>query len=286
MADDFTLGPNRYGKSAVRVFKVHGAGVGVGVSDLTVQIACEGDFAAVHAHGDNSPVVATDTMKNTVYAMAQDRLGPEIERFARVLVAHFLEFPQISGVRVEIEERPWTTIGAHRHAFTPAGAERRLARITAGTMGDRVEAGIRELIVLKTAGSSFAGFPRDRYTTLPDADDRILATAVTAEWRYRGHPDDYSATWHRVRTALVESFASEPSRSVQEQGYLMGGAVLRAEAEVDEITLGLPNRHHLQVDLSRFGMDDRGVVFQPVDEPYGDIWVTVRRHEPEGTPGV
>jgi urate oxidase len=275
MGDRFVLGPNHYGKSAVRVFKVHDQGV----SDLDVKVACVGDFGAVHTRGDNSPVVATDTMKNTVYALAQDRLGHEIERFGRVLVAHFLEFPSITGVEVEIDERPWAAVDGHPHAFTPfgTGAERRTARVTAGSFGDRIEAGLRDLLVLKTSGSSFAGFDRDRFTTLPETKDRLLSTAVTATWRYHGHPQDYSEVWRQVRSTLVERVAAQPSRSVQEQGFLMGEAVLDTQPTIEEISISMPNRHHLPVDLNRFNLEDRGVVFQPVDQPYGDIHLTVRR---------
>jgi urate oxidase len=273
VTERFVLGPNRYGKSSVRVVKVHEDGSGI--SDVTVDVACVGDFVAVHLDGDNATVVPTDTMRNTVYALAQDRLGHEPERFARLIAAHFLEFPSIAGVEISIEERPWAA--AEGRAFVRDGAERRTARITAGTLGDRVEAGIDGLLVLKTGGSSFVGFVRDRYTTLPDAEDRLLATELTAAWRYRGHPSDYSETWRSVRSTLIDTFGREPSRSVQEQAYRMGEAVLAAHSTIDEIDLGMPNRHHLAVDLSRFDIDDRGVVFQPVDEPFGDIHVTVRR---------
>jgi urate oxidase len=277
VTERFIVGPNRYGKSSVRVFKVHEDTDAV--TDVSVGIACVGDFAAVHQRGDNTAVVPTDTMRNTVYALAQDRLGHELERFGRVLAAHFLEFPSIAGVEIEIEERPWRAPASslHPHAFTPAGVERRLARITAGALGDGIEAGINDLRVLKTTGSSFTGFIRDRFTTLPAAEDRLLATEVSATWRYLGHPDDYTETWHSVRTALFESFADRPSRSAQEQAYQMGKTVLTRHPVIDEISVALPNRHHLPVDLSRFGVEDRGIVFQPVDEPYGDIRVTVQR---------
>jgi urate oxidase len=269
------VGPNRYGKSAVRVFRVDPDGGRV--TDLTVDVACTGEFDAVHERGDNSPVLPTDTIKNTVFALAQDRLGHEIERFGEVLATHFLEFPSIDCVAVTIEERPWTPIADHTHAFTATDGERRTARVLAGSAGDRIESGIRGLTVLKTSGSSFVGFPRDRYTTLQEADDRILATELTVEWRYRDPPDDYSALWAAVRAALVDTFAARPSRSAQEQAYLMGDAVLAAQPNIEAVTIGMPNRHHLAVDLNRFGHDDRGIVFQPTTEPYGDIWVTVER---------
>jgi urate oxidase len=159
----------------------------------------------------------------------------------------------------------------------PAGTDRRVARVSAGTFGDRTDAGVRGLLVLKTSGSSFTGFIHDQYTTLPDATDRLLASEVTAEWRYHGHPDDFTATWRGVRDTLVDTYAARPSRSVQEQAWMMGRAVVADHPEVSEITVAMPNKHHLNVDLARLGLEDRGVIFQPVDEPYGDITVTVVR---------
>ncbi len=143
--------------------------------------------------------------------------------------------------------------------------------------GESLSAGLTGLLLLKSAGSRFSGFPRDRFTTLVETEDRILATRLTARWTYPDPLDDYVETWEEVRATLLESFASFDSASAQNQGYEMGRAVLASHPEVGEIRLRLPNVHHLEVDLTRFAIDDRGVVFQPVDEPYGDIALTVRR---------
>jgi urate oxidase len=140
-----------------------------------------------------------------------------------------------------------------------------------------VGGGIVGLLLLKTTGSGFTGFPRDRFTTLTEASDRLLATSVGARWRYSSDPDDFLSAWTSVRAALAASFAGFSSASLQQQGYEMGRAALAALPEIDEIRLRLPNSHHLEVDLARFGSTETGVVFQPVDEPYGDIRLTVRR---------
>lgn len=268
------LGPNRYGKSGVRLLKVLDGG---GVVDVTLRVACQGDFAGTHTVGDNRQVVPTDTMRNTAFAFAQDHLDHELEGFCGLLADHFLAFEQVARVEVEARQRRWGHIGSHSHAFASPSGDLRVARVSQGEEGRVTEAGIEGLLVLKTTGSSFTGFVRDRYTTLPEAEDRLLATSVTAGWRYSSPPSSFTAAWESVRATLVESFASHPSRSVQEQGYLMGSDVLAGNPEVAEVHLQLPNKHHLAFDLTRFGMEDRGVVFWPVDEPYGDIALTVRR---------
>jgi urate oxidase len=271
------LGPNRYGKSAIRLFKVHRGDGSDEVSDLTVQVLLTGDFEAAHVRGDNAAVIPTDTMKNTVYAMAQDHLGRETERFALVLASHFGENAAVAEARVTVRERLWAHLPDAGRGFTPAGGDLKLGEARSGVEGEQVGAGIEGLLLLKTTGSGFTGFPRDRFTTLTETSDRLLATSVGARWRYNSEPDDFVAAWTSVRAALAASFAEFSSSSLQQQGYEMGRAVLAALPGIDEIRLRLPNLHHLKVDLTRFGSTDTGVVFQPVDEPHGDIRLTVRR---------
>lgn len=179
------LGPNRYGKSGVRLLKVLDGG---GVVDLTLRVTCQGDFAATHTGGDNRLVVPTDTMRNTAFAFAQDHLDHELESFCALLVDHFLTFEQVERVEVEARQRRWGHIGSHSHAFASPSGELRVARVTRADGDPVTEAGIEGLAVLKTTGSSFTGFMRDRYTTLPEAEDRLLATSVTAGWRYSSPP--------------------------------------------------------------------------------------------------
>jgi urate oxidase len=213
-------------------------------------------------------------MRNTIYALAQDHLSHDLEVFAAVLADHFLSRDAIDQVEVVVGERLWQR--AAPTGFLGGGSERRMARVMRGDV-EVDGAGVEDLVVLKTRGSAFTGFPRDEFTILPDAENRLLATSISAEWRYSSLPATPTSTWNEVRTALVDSFFSADSASVQHQGYLMGEHVLEVAPEVSEISLRLPNQHHLPFDLSRFGMEWADTVFQPVSEPFGDIYLTVTR---------
>jgi urate oxidase len=269
------LGDNRWGKSEIRVSKIHRGETRDDFSDVTVQVLLRGDVEAAHLAGDNQAVLPTDTMKNTVYAMAQEHLGRDLEGLATDLCGWFLGRPGVGAATVTVTERLWQRVSDT--GFLGGGAERRIAKVAVGTGETGTWGGIEGLVVLKTRGSAFAGFPRDEFTLLPEAADRLLATSVTANWRYDPVPFDTTSAWETARQALLERFFADWSASVQHQGWLMGEAVLAAVPEMAEITLHLPNQHHLAVDLTRFGIIDQGVVFQPVSEPYGDIALTVER---------
>jgi urate oxidase len=272
------LGDNQYGKAEVRVVAVDRSTGRHGLKDLTVSSALRGDFAGAHLDGDNGHVLATDTQKNTVFAFARDGIG-EIEDFGLRLARHFAgAYPWITGARVEIAEHGWERIGTHGHAFAGGGGEVREAVVTVQDGAEQVLSGLSGLVVLKTTGSAFRGFPRDRYTTLPEADDRILATAVTARWRHTTAPD-WAAGFARVRTALVETFAALPSEALQQTLYEMGRAALETDPGLAEIRLSLPNKHHFLQDLSPFGLDNPDVVYHAADRPYGLIEGTVRRDD-------
>ena len=268
------LGANRWGKTDVRVSKVLRGDDGDDFLDLIVQVLLSGDVGPAHTDGDNSGVVPTDTMRNTVYGLAQERLTRDLEHFGEVLGDHFLAKDWIDRAEVGLEERVWARQNAT--GFVGGGSERRKARVVRGEDAS-TSAGIEGLVVLKTTGSAFEGFPNDDFTILPEAADRLLATSITADWAYSQLPADTSATWGLVRGILVDHFFSDWSASVQHQGYLMGEAVLEAVPEISEIRFRLPNQHHLPFDLTRFGLDWEGTVFHPVAEPYGDIYLTVTR---------
>jgi urate oxidase len=268
------LGANRWGKSEVRVSKVIRGDDGDDFLDLSVQVLLEGDVAAAYTEGDNAAVVPTDTMRNTVYGLAQDHLTPDLERFGDLLCQHFLAKSDISQATVTVHQNIWARETSS--GFTGGSSERRKARVALGAQ-ESTSAGIEGLVVLKTTGSAFEGFPTDDYTILPETSDRVLATSITADWNYSTVPSDTSATWASVRQVLVDDFFDNWSASVQHQGYLMGEAVLAAVPEIAEISFRLPNQHHLPFDLTRFGLDWEGTVFQPVSEPYGDIYLTVTR---------
>jgi urate oxidase len=271
-----TLAGNSYGKQAVRLVTVRRYPDRHELKDLTVAIRFEGDFAAAYTDGDNRGVLPTDTMKNTVYALAAGHPFDDIEDFGLLLTDHFLtNNSRASKVQVDLTEHPWEPIETHRTAFRQAGGERRTAEVVRDREGVKVLAGLENLVVMRTAKSAFEGFPRDRYTTLPETSDRLLATAVRATWRY-SRPDVPFGLWHQVRRVLLETFAEHDSRSVQHTLHAMGEAVVRT-LDVEEIHLAMPNRHHILVDLRPFGLENRNEIFVATPEPYGLIEGTVRR---------
>ena len=277
------LGANRYGKAAIRLVRVARGADGDRVRDLTVAGALEGAFEAAHTDGDNSMVIATDTMKNTAYAFALDHLDGSIEDYGRALAEHFLEEPQVDVATVNIRAHQWSAIDVAgtpaRDAFVRGGEGTRVATVTATRGGTSVEAGVEDLLVMKTTRSGFSGFPRDRYTTLLDRDDRLMATKITAIWRY-GSPDlDADATFEAVRTTLLEVFADHDSPSVQTSIWIMARAILERHDEVEAIRMVLPNLHHWLVDLSPFGLTNDREIYVATTEPHGLIEATVRRGE-------
>jgi urate oxidase len=271
---------NRYGKSRVRLVKVRRARDPHEIVDLTLDVSLEGAFDAVYIDGDNRSCLATDTMKNTIYALARQDSIEHVEAFGLRLAGHFAAKPGVSRVRIAASEHRWERLSLngrpHPHAFGEAGAEEWTTVITRDADGADVRSGLTNLIMLKTTDSSFSGFPRDEYTTLSETDERILAISMTAAWTYRRGVTDFAAR-ERMRTALVETFALHDSRSLQHTLYSMAEAALATCPDATEITLTLANRHHLLVDLTPFGIDNPNDVFVATDQPFGLIEGTVRR---------
>jgi urate oxidase len=281
---EIVLGQNNYGKSEVRLVKVKRASDLHELWDLSVDVALEGDFEAAHVEGDNSRLLATDTMRNTVYALAKDHLTNSIEEFGLRLVDHFLEAgPTVERVRVRITEFPWNRIEVNgherEHSFVRGSGERG-AEITGDEGGGRsVEAGLDNLLVLKTTASGWEDFYRERFTTLPDTNDRILATVVTASWSYteKSADLDFDRLWRGVRDRILATFTDHYSPSVQNTLYRIGRAVLEGFPEIERIHLSFPNKHHLLYDLERFGIENNNEIFHATSEPYGLIEGTVER---------
>jgi urate oxidase len=273
---------NGYGKASVRLVKVDRGAARHQLYDLTVAVQLQGSFGPTHTTGDNSQVLPTDTMKNTVYALARQGAVDPPEEFGERLARHFLDAcPAARRAVLEIAVNRWDRAGVDEavrdHTFARGPVERRLATVTMDQGGIEVEAGLEGLGLLKTTGSGFAGFLRDGYTTLEETDDRILATDVEARWRYTGPLRDYTDAWNAVRASLLEAFARHQSASVQHTLYAMGEAALARRGEIGEIRLVLPNRHHFLVDLAPFGLDNPNEIFVATREPYGRIEALIAR---------
>jgi urate oxidase len=271
------VGSNAYGKEAIRLVKID-RGTTHRVRDLRIGISLTGDFATSYSEGDNSGVIATDTMKNTAYALAGDHLTGAIEDFGLALARHFLGEPQVERATITLREHGWLPIGAAPDAFTRDGSWTRTARVSVGRDTTEVRGGITDLAVMKTAHSAFAGFPRDRFTTLKETDDRILATAVTADWRYDPFEGlDFDAGFEGVRSTFLDAFAAHHSESVQHSIWIVGKAILERHPDVAEVSMSLPNLHHWTADLSPFDIENDRAVYVATTEPHGLIEATIRR---------
>jgi urate oxidase len=274
---------DNYGKSRVRLVKVARDAVRHELQNLTVNIALEGDFDAIHTAGDNAKCLPTDTMKNTVYALAgQTREIEPVEKFGQRLAEHFIDNnPQVSRVIIDIAEHGWKRMkfdgSEHDHSFVRGSNEKRTAKITAARDGVIIESGVEDMIVLKTTRSGFAGFIKDEYTTLPETTDRIFSTAIKATWRYGNADAATDDTFDAIRRRVLEVFAGQDSLSVQHTLYAMGEAVLAEFADVDEIALSLPNIHCLPIDMTKFGQSNDNRIFVPTDEPHGLIEARLAR---------
>ncbi len=277
------LGENCYGKARVRLLKVLRDEATHEVFDWTVQVLLRGDFDATFIEGDNSAVLPTDTMKNTVYSLARRSSSKTMEQFAMELVDFLLSRNrQVRSVEVEIKSDLWKRLNVagtpHPSTFMHGSEERQTTRVERAQGGElAITSGFENLVLLKTANSGFEGFLRDDLTTLPDIADRLLGTAVRASWTYRSGASDFDHLRRAVRDAMLTTFAGHNSCSVQQTLFAMGEAALGACAEIDAIDLILPNRHALLVDLSRFGQDNPNQIFVPTEEPHGYIEARVRR---------
>ncbi|MBO9532345.1 MAG: urate oxidase [Solirubrobacteraceae bacterium] len=287
MADgDIYLGANQYGKAECRLVRITRDTPVHQIEDLNVTSQLRGDFSAAHLTGDNSLVVATDTQKNTVYAFAKECGVGSPEALLLKLGEHFVSsFDWIEGGRWEAESFAWERITAggapHDHSFVRKGQEVRTAVVQRYGGDVHVLAGLKDCIVLKSTGSEFHGFPQDRYTSLVETDDRIMATSVTAWWRYTDLTIDFNARYEAIKALMLEQFAQLHSLALQQTLFAMGKAVLETFPDVAEVKLSCPNKHHFVVDLEPFGLDNPNEVFYAADRPYGLIQATIQR---EGTP--
>jgi urate oxidase len=277
------LAENRYGKSRVRLMKVTRGPKGNDLREWTVQVLLTGDFDTAHYEGDNSKILPTDTMKNTVYSVARQSSAIAMEDFAKELVEFLLgRNPQVSAVSVAVEGTMWKRLTVdgkpHPTSFMRGSGELQTTTVSRARDGDfRIQSGFTNLVVMKTADSGFEGYIKDELTTLKETSDRLFCTAVTAEWRYTVHTLAFDAMRTALREAMIKTFANHKSKSVQETLYEMGKSGLERVAEADQIDLTMPNKHCLLVDLSRFGQDNPNEIFVPTDEPAGHIQARVRR---------
>jgi urate oxidase len=283
MAISSKLKENRYGKSRIRLVRVKRRAEGNDFREWTLDVLLRGDFASCFEDGDNSKILPTDTMKNTVYSLARSSSAECVEDFAKELAEFLVQRnPQVSEAQVSASEKQWGHLSGRRGpyptTFVQSSRERQTTTVSRNQRGEvTVVSGLEDLVIMKTADSGFAGYIKDPLTTLPESSDRLFGTAVWSRWKYRKTDADFVSLRDHIREALLSVFAEHKSKSVQHTLYAMANRVLETIPEVDEIELRMPNLHCLLVDLSRFGQDNPNEIFVPIDEPHGYIEALIRR---------
>jgi urate oxidase len=278
------LGGNQYGKAENRVVRIYRDTPRHEIHDINVSTCLRGDFSAAHLAGDQSDVLPTDTQKQTAYAYAKEKGLLSIEDYGLTLARHFVhDVAPVRGARIEIDEYAWQRAvvdGAeHDHTWIRKGQEVRTAAITVDDDGEWVVGGLKDMVILKSTGSEFAGFLTDPYTLLEPTHDRVMATSLTAQWRFTSTDVDWEATFAGIKSQLVKQFAVVQSLALQQTLFEMGRAVLESHPTIAEVRLSAPNKHHFLYDLSPFGLTNDREVFNADDRPYGLIHTTVTRDD-------
>lgn len=284
---------NQYGKDRVRVTKVKRGAHVHEVMQFDIKVQLHGDFAASYTHGDNRLVVATDTIKNSCYAVASEHACNEPETFAIDLARNFIRrYAHVTCATVELTQDLYDRIpvasldgkrsaaAGHPTAWVHRGPEKRWVKaVVSRTARPRVWTGIVGLHVLRTAGSEWADFHTDEMRVLKDTKDRLLATIVDARWEWNSWDSaTFNETYDNVRRVLCDVFANHHSLGVQATMFKIAEEIVRLNKFVESIRIVLPNVHHIPYDLSKLGgRQNRNEIFIATSEPYGLISVDVAR---------
>ncbi|MGB6180225.1 MAG: urate oxidase [Rhodococcus sp. (in: high G+C Gram-positive bacteria)] len=288
LTGNIVLGTNQYGKAENRVVRIYRDSPRHEIRDVNVSSALRGDFSAAHLVGDQSAVLPTDTQKQTAYAYAKKKGLRHLESYGLDLARHYVDdVDPVHQARIELEEYAWERVSVggtpHDHTWVRKGQETRVASVTVDGTGDDqkiwVTAGFKDLIILKSTGSEFAGFLEDDFTVLEPTHDRVMATSLEARWRYTTTDVEWDEVYAGVKAAMIEQFATVQSLALQQTLFAMGRAALEAFPFIAEIRMSAPNKHHFLYDTDRFGIENAGEVFNADDRPYGLIQATVERDD-------
>ena len=276
------LSKNAYGKNAVNLSKIIRHPDHHEFRQISVNVSLQGDFETAHTLGDNTKILPTDTQKNTVYALAKEKFNSSIEEFGLHLANHFItNNPQLTKTTIEIEEHLYSRLSfenkTHPHAYISSGNEKHTAVIEQTKKDIAVRSGIKDLLILKTTDSGFEKYIRDQFTTLKETDDRILATKCEVSWNYSSSKIDFTTLYSAIRATMLRTFADHKSLSVQQTLYAIGEEILDKYSDVTEVSLVMPNKHHILFNLEQFGIDNKNEIFIATDEPFGYITGTITR---------
>ncbi|KAI7764430.1 hypothetical protein LZL87_003635 [Fusarium oxysporum] len=288
----------RYGKDNVRVCKVdRDASTGIQtVTEMTVCCLLEGEIETSYTKADNSVVVATDSIKNTIYITAKQNPVNPPELYASILGSHFIEkYSHIHVANVNVKTVRWQRLEVdgkpHPHSFFKDGEETRNVEVRVSRQeGIQIKSSLVGLTVLKSTGSAFHGFVRDEYTTLPETWDRIFSTDVDATWKWKkfdslnavkAFTPKFDSAREAARNTTLKIFAEDDSASVQATMYKMSTQILELVPEIATVTYALPNKHYFEIDLSwHKGLKNTGKdaeVYAPQSGPNGLIKCEVSR---------
>ncbi len=276
------LSANAYGKNAINLSKITRHSDHHEFRQISVDVSLKGRFQFAHTKGDNTNILPTDTQKNTVYALAKDHFTDSIESFALFLANYFfVQNEKVTEATVSIAEHLYQRLTfngeVHPHAYVSSGNEKRFTRVVRDAAVASISSGIKDLLILKTTDSAFKGYIQDKFTTLKETDDRILATQCEATWTYNSNNINFDIVYAGVRLRLLQTFAFHKSLSVQQTMYAMGQDVLQENDSIERINLVMPNKHHITFNLEQFGMQNNNEIFMATDEPFGYITGTLER---------
>lgn len=266
------------------------------VLEATVKVLLRGNFDVSYTKADNSPIVPTDTVKNTILVEARKTDVWPIERFAAHLAEHFVKkYAHVSGIDINIIQHKWTKYEVngklHDHSFKKDGEDVKITTLSFERNGDfKLSSSLKDLTILKSTGSKFVDFHQCDYTTLKPTSNRILSTDIDCIWTFdskkigsikniyrladQGVFDD---TASKVLKITLERFAIENSASVQATMFNMCSDILDVCPYVYNVSYSLPNKHYILFNLEWKGLTNDNVLFYPASDPNGLIKCTVGR---------
>ena len=278
-----TSGPNDhyYGKADVTVYRlIRDGSVRPGSSAVfganVKMLTWGGAFWPTYLRGDNTGLIATDSMKNFIQAHTFEFTDFGLENYCRFIGRRFLDtYPQVEGLQMTAVQLPYAGLEGGV-AFIPAGPDQAFARIEM-TQERVVSAvsGIQGFKLLRLRGSSFQGFVRDQHTTLPDRPSRVLHMWLDMEWSYANLDAAFSdgAVTGRVRAIVMDVFKSFESASIQQIIHKMGTRIFADIPEIAELRFEANNRTW---DVVQERGEEFGVYIDPA-APYGVLGLTLTR---------
>jgi len=280
------LGASSQGESRLRMLRIVRRGDRHDARDLTVSIRFEGDFTTAYLEGRSSGIIPGETLKTFVYKTAREHAGAEIEVLGLALCRRVLEtHRQVSRVRIEIAEQPWTRmdVGAkpQGQAFLLGGPEQRTVAVTSNGTKTAVVSGIDQLVLMRTSGF-LPRRPAPRADDgLDDAVQALLVGGLTAKWTYTNADVTFGPYRQGVRAAITETFAMHAARSVQHTLYAIADVVLATYEEILDVTLAMHERPYRPADLFSADLENPDELFVAAEEPLGVVEVTVEREGPQ-----